>query len=75
MRWFCLFGFWFFLGFFGGIFLRHGFSVDQADPKLRNASASASQVLGLKACATTAWQELFFKTTDLVQFSYYFLNQ
>jgi hypothetical protein len=30
-------------------------SVDQASPELRNppASASASQVLGLKACATT----------------------
>jgi hypothetical protein len=29
-------------------------SVDQAGLKLRNPSASASQVLGLKACATTA---------------------
>ncbi|GAB1284793.1 Centrosome and spindle pole associated protein 1 [Apodemus speciosus] len=29
-------------------------SVDQADPELRNPPASASQVLGLKACATTA---------------------
>jgi hypothetical protein len=27
--------------------------VDQADLKLRNLPASASQVLGLKACATT----------------------
>jgi hypothetical protein len=29
-------------------------SVDQAGLKLRNLPASASQVLGLKACATTA---------------------
>jgi hypothetical protein len=29
-------------------------SVDQADLKLRNSPASASQVLGLKACTTTA---------------------
>jgi hypothetical protein len=28
--------------------------VDQAGLKLRNPPASASQVLGLKACATTA---------------------
>ncbi|GAB1301827.1 Metallophosphoesterase 1 [Apodemus speciosus] len=33
-------------------------SVDQAGLKLRNPPASASQVLGLKACATTAWQDL-----------------
>jgi hypothetical protein len=35
-------------------------SVDQADLELRNLSASASQVLGLKACVTTAWLEYFF---------------
>jgi hypothetical protein len=29
-------------------------SVDQAGLELRNPPASASQVLGLKACATTA---------------------
>jgi hypothetical protein len=29
-------------------------SVDQAGLELRNPLASASQVLGLKACATTA---------------------
>jgi hypothetical protein len=29
-------------------------SVDQAGLKLRNSPASASQVLGLKVCATTA---------------------
>ena len=28
-------------------------SVDQVDLELRNAPGSASQVLGLKACATT----------------------
>ena len=31
-------------------------SVDQADLKLRNVPASASQVLGLKACVTPVWQ-------------------
>jgi hypothetical protein len=30
-------------------------SVDQAGLELRNLPTSASQVLGLKACATTAW--------------------
>jgi hypothetical protein len=30
-------------------------SVDQAGLKLRNSPASASQVLGLKVCTTTAW--------------------
>jgi hypothetical protein len=34
-------------------------SVDQAGFELRNPPASASQVLGLKACATTAWLNLF----------------
>jgi hypothetical protein len=29
--------------------------VDQAGFELRNLPASASRVLGLKACATTAW--------------------
>jgi hypothetical protein len=29
--------------------------VDQAGFKLRNPPASASQVLGLKVCATTSW--------------------
>jgi hypothetical protein len=33
--------------------------VDQADLELRNPPASASQVLGLKACATTTTS--FFK--------------
>jgi hypothetical protein len=31
--------------------------LDQAGLELRNPPASASQVLGLKVCATTAWQE------------------
>jgi hypothetical protein len=31
------------------------YSVDQAGLKLRNQPTSASQVLGLKACATTTW--------------------
>jgi hypothetical protein len=35
-------------------------SVDQAGLKLRNPPASASQVLGLKACATTAWRTSTF---------------
>jgi hypothetical protein len=34
-------------------------SVDQPGLELRNPLASASQVLGLKACATTAWQMLY----------------
>jgi biotin carboxylase len=34
--------------------------VDQAGLKLRNPPASASQVLGLKMCATTAWQQALF---------------
>jgi hypothetical protein len=33
-------------------------SVDQAGLELRNPPASASQVLGLKVCATTAWPRL-----------------
>jgi hypothetical protein len=52
------------LVFFG--FSRQGFSVyspgcpgthsvDQAGLELRNLPASASQVLGLKACVTTRW--------------------
>jgi hypothetical protein len=34
--------------------------VDQAGLELRNPPASASQVLGLKACATTARRPGFF---------------
>jgi hypothetical protein len=36
-------------------------SIDQAGLKLRDLPASASQVLGLNACATTAWLERPFK--------------
>jgi hypothetical protein len=36
-------------------------SVDQAGLELRNPPASASQVLGLKTCATTAWCFPVFK--------------
>jgi hypothetical protein len=36
-------------------------SVDQADLKLRNLPASASQVLELKACATTAHEIKYLK--------------
>jgi hypothetical protein len=35
-------------------------SVDQAGLELRNLPASASQILGLKACAITAQKEKFF---------------
>jgi hypothetical protein len=58
-------GFFFFFFFF----LRQGFSVqswlswthfvDQAGLELRNPPASASRVLGLKACATTPGQSGF----------------
>ena len=36
-------------------------SVDQARLKLRNLSASASQVLGLKVCTTTAQKGKSYK--------------
>jgi hypothetical protein len=61
----CSFSFFFFFFFFG--FSRQGFSgcpgthsVDQAGLELRNPPASASQVLGLKACATTAQLAVVF---------------
>jgi hypothetical protein len=38
-------------------------SVDQAGLKLRNLPASASQVLGLKACAISARQISYFYVT------------
>jgi hypothetical protein len=40
-------------------------SVDQADLELRNLPASASQLLGLKACGTTAWPTAFFLSLSL----------
>jgi hypothetical protein len=41
-------------------------SVNQAGLKLKNPPASASQVLGLKSCATTAQHELLFQGSFLV---------
>ena len=35
-------------------------SIDQAGLELRNPPASASQVLGLKACTTSAWHWTIF---------------
>jgi hypothetical protein len=35
-------------------------TLDQAGLKLRNSPASASQVLGLKACTTTTWLFAWF---------------
>jgi hypothetical protein len=57
---FLLFVFDFFLVFQDRVFLYSSgcpgtHSLDQAGLELRNPPASASQVLGLKACATTAW--------------------
>jgi hypothetical protein len=40
-------------------------SIDQAGLELRNLPASASQGLGLKACATTAWSENVLSSTCL----------
>jgi hypothetical protein len=45
-------------------------SVDQAGLELRNPPASASQVLGLKACATTAWPSFDFCSHGLHIFFY-----
>jgi hypothetical protein len=39
-------------------------SVDQAGLELRNPPASASQVLGLKACATMPGQSYFFNVVN-----------
>jgi hypothetical protein len=43
-------------------------SVNQAGLELRNSPASTSQVLGLKACATTTQQEykIFFKDLCII---------
>jgi hypothetical protein len=43
-------------------------SVDQAGIKLRNPPASASQVLGSKACATTMLVSLFLHTCPVSTF-------
>jgi hypothetical protein len=59
---FYLFGFVFFKILFLCIALAVlELSVDQAGLELRNPPASASQVLGLKACTTTAWLTYNFK--------------
>jgi hypothetical protein len=41
-------------------------SVDQAGLELRNPLASASRVLGLKVCATTARRDFFFLKKNYV---------
>jgi hypothetical protein len=46
--------------------------VDQAGLELRNPPGSASQVLELKACAATAWQDLvlgFLCLTCIIRYS------
>ena len=43
-------------------------SVDQASLELRNLPASASQVLGLKACAITARLDLFMYEYNVAAF-------
>jgi hypothetical protein len=48
-------------------------SVDQAGLELRNLPASASQVLGLKACTTTPGQNYHFKRVFII-FSYALLK-
>ena len=40
-------------------------SVDQAGLELRNPPACASQMLGLKVCATTAWPIYVLKPSAL----------
>jgi hypothetical protein len=47
-------------------------SVDQAGLELRNPPASASQVLGLKACATTPNSKIYLKNI-LNNFIYLFI--
>jgi hypothetical protein len=76
----CLFVlFWVFLFCFVFCFSRQAFSlyspgcpgthsVDQAGLELRNPPASASQVLGLKACATTAGKTYWFKQHKFIIF-------
>jgi hypothetical protein len=44
-------------------------SVNQAGLKLRNPPTSAYQVLGLKACTTTAWLNIYiFKQKQKIDF-------
>ena len=49
-------------------------SVDQAGFELRDPPGSTSRVLGLKACATTAWLCWMFWTFNLMLFWYIFLS-
>jgi hypothetical protein len=66
------------------VFLRQGFSVypwlswnyfvDQAGLELRNPPASASQVLELKACATTAQLLMDFYRVHRDSFKIFFLS-
>jgi hypothetical protein len=74
--WFFFFVFFFFFGlvFRGRVFLCHPgcpgtHFVDQAGLELRNPPASASQVLGLKACATMpGWPETFIGSSTSLKF-------
>jgi hypothetical protein len=56
---------------FGGVGrgLRGFLCVDQADLEFRNLPASASQMLGLKACTTTAWLLQLSYTNPCQRFS------
>ena len=57
---FCFVLFCLFIYLFIYLFIRQGFSVGQASLELGNPPASASQVLELKARATTAWLPFLF---------------
>jgi hypothetical protein len=73
-----IFFFWF-LGFFLFLFFQDKISlcslgcpgthfVDQAGLELRNPPASASRVLGSKACATTPRYKMKFKNKNEIKF-------
>jgi hypothetical protein len=68
--WFSFFFFFFFRFFETGFLCSPGcpgtHSVDQAGLELRNPPASASRVLGLKACATTPGSWWFSCVLNLV---------
>jgi hypothetical protein len=46
--------------------------VDQAGLELRNPPASASRVLGLKACATMPGLVIYFFNIKVIQFFFFF---
>jgi hypothetical protein len=48
--------------------------VDQAGLELRNTPASASQMLGLKACVTTPSKISYFSTSNLYLFLYLLIH-